>query len=186
MKQKIRKALQSLPDNYIVGLVVTSENYEEVVFQLLHHLINKQKAKGIYITVNKPHSHLVGLLKKNKIDPNKLVFIDCITRKLGVTPSTTKGVHFIDSPKNLIDISISLHEAVVNMEGLKCKKFIFIDSLSTLLIHNEISDILKFIHYMTGKMRMWNLHGVMISIHGETDKRIIAAMRQFSDKLIRL
>ena len=46
--------------------------------------------------------------------------------------------------------------------------------------------MMRFIHYLTGKIRLWNISGVMISLHEESDKKVIGEISQFCDKIIRV
>ena len=46
--------------------------------------------------------------------------------------------------------------------------------------------MLKFIHYLTGKIRLWNIQGIMVALHEDTDKRLISEISQFCDRMIDL
>ena len=118
----------------------------------------------------------------NKVNTDKLYFIDCITKKFGGKEQKIKNCVFVDSPENLTDISLELHQSMQNSS----RKFMFVDSLSTLAVYNNPEMILRFIHYLTGKIRIWGLSGVLIALNEETDKKIIAEMTQFCDKIIRI
>lgn len=181
---KIEKELRNLPPNFIIGLVVSSDKYEETNLHLLELLVNKMGYSGSYVTVNKPYDNLVFNLDKHKIKRDKLFFIDCITKNLGGVERNTPNCVFLDSPSSLTDLGIALHEYVSLTKDNK--RFLFIDSLSTLFMHNDRNTMMKFIHYITGKMRLWNISGIMISLHDETDKKVIAELSQFCDKIIRI
>ena len=184
MFEKLDKELRRLPKNFIIGVITSSEEYEEVNLHMLYFLINKQGATGSYITVNRPYINIVDILKENNIDSKKLHFIDCITKKLGGKLPDVKNCEFINSPKHLTDISIALHKYVTNSE--EKNRFLHVDSLSTLCIHNKTEDILKFVHYLTGKMRIFGLKGIIISLKEETDKKLIGELSQFCDKMIHI
>ena len=91
---------------------------------------------------------------------------------------------FINSPSHLTDLSIALHKYFTSSEDKN--RFLHLDSLSTLNIHNEAGSVLKFVHYLTGKMRVFGLKGVILSLREETDKKLIAELSQFCDKMIKL
>ena len=61
------------------------------------------------------------------------------------------------------------------------KKFLFFDSLSTLLIYNKPITVAKFIHFLSGKMRMWRVKGIIISLEKESDKELLSELSQFCD-----
>jgi len=66
----------------------------------------------------------------------------------------------------------------------KQDRFIFFDSLSTLLVYNQSKSVTKFAHFLTGKMREWKIKGVLISLQKNTDERLIAQVSQFCDRII--
>jgi len=184
MYNKLEKELKDLPQNFIVGFVVSSNKYEETNLHLLEFFVNKLGYSGSYVTVNRPYENLVFTLDKHKINMDKLFFIDCITKNIGGAEKNIPNCLFLDSPSSLTDLGIALHEYVSLTKDKK--RFLFLDSLSTLFIHNDRNTMMRFIHYITGKMRLWNISGIMISLHEETDKNIIAELSQFCDKIIKV
>lgn len=181
---KLERELENLPHNYIVGVVMPSESYEDTNMQLLKFLINKKNNHGGYVSISKPSHHIISLLKNKKINTDNLYFIDCITKCLGVELTKANNCVFIESPAHLTELSTVLHEYFVS--NINKNRFLYIDSLSTLCIHNKSDSVLKFIHYITGKMRIFGFNGVMLSLHEETDKKLIEELGQFCDKIIHL
>lgn len=181
MFKKLEKEINKLPENFIVAFVTDSENYEKINLHILDILL-KNKNSGGYITVNRPYKNIIDMLKKNKIDHKNIFFIDCITKSAGGNVSKEKNCVFIDSPDNLTELSIEIHNYIKKTKNEK--KFLLIDSLSTLSIHNNPLTLLRFIHYITGKMRIFNLNGVMMSLNEETDHKIISELSQLCDKII--
>lgn len=184
MLEKLYNELSDLPEDFIAGVIISSDAYKEVNLQIANFLINKKGATGSYVTINRPYTNVVGLLKDRNINPNKLHFIDCITKTLGGKLPKADNCEFISSPAHLTELSIALHKYVSSSK--EKNRFLHIDSLSTLCIHNDIESVLKFIHYLTGKMRIFGLKGVIISLREETDKKLIAELSQFCDKMIHL
>lgn len=182
--EKLEKELKELPQNFIVGFIVGSDRYEETNLHLLEFFVNKLGYSGSYVTINRPYDNLIFTLDKHKIKMDKLFFIDCITRNIGGVERNAPNCLFLDSPSNLTDLGIALHEYVSLTKD--SKRFLFLDSLSTLFVHNDRTTMMRFIHYITGKMRLWNINGIMISLHEETDKKIIAELSQFCDKIVRV
>ena len=60
-------------------------------------------------------------------------------------------------------------------------KFLFFDSLNTLLIYNEIQTVIKFIHFLASKMRVWKVKGIIISLEKKADEELINELSQFCD-----
>ncbi|RMF54725.1 hypothetical protein D6745_04375 [Candidatus Woesearchaeota archaeon] len=184
MLQKIQNEIDSLPDNFIVGIVTKSDKYEKVNLHILNMMLHQKGHFGGYVAVNRPYKNMVELLTNQNMDFSNLFFIDCITQKLGGRITNDENCVYINSPSNLTDLAIALHNFAI--AEVNAKKFLMIDSISTLLIHNDHETVQKFIHYLTGKIRLWGLKGVMITLHEETDEKLIAELSQFCDKIIRV
>jgi len=182
--QKLEKELKNLPKNFIIGVVMPNDSYEDANMHLLNFLINKKKFTGGYVSVSKPYSHIMSLLKNKDISTNNIHFIDCISRGLGGKICIGDKCVFVDSPSHLTDLSAALHEFFTS-SGDK-NRFLYIDSLSTLSIHNNLDAVLRFVHYVTGKMRIFGFNGIMLSSHEETNKRLVSGLGQFCDKVIHL
>ena len=159
--------------------MVKAEGYVKTNTGILKQLINEDKLFGIYITVNRPYHNLISILKDNKINTDNLFVIDAITLSTGGHPSDEKNCIFLDSPTNLTDITIALRQAVDVLKDKK--KFIFFDTLSTLLIYNQSNSVIKFAHFLTGRMREWDTTGVILSIEKEMNETLINQLTQFCD-----
>ena len=182
--KKLEKALENLPENFILGIVMPSDRYEEANMRLLRFLVNTKKSKGSYVTVSKPYNHTISLLKNMDINTDNIHFIDCLTKSLGSKATNTKNCVFIKSPAHLTELGIALHDYFVS-SGEK-NRFLYIDSISSLLIHNSMNTVLKFVHYVTGKMRIFGFNGMLLSLHEEKDKKLVSHLSQFCDKVIHL
>ena len=184
MAEKLDKELSKLPQGFIAGVTTSSDGYKEANLQILNFLVNKQNATGSYITVNRPYANVVETLKERNIDSNKIHFIDCITKTAGGKLPNVKNCEFVSSPEHLTELSIALHNYITSSD--EKNRFLHIDSLSTLCVHNDSESILKFVHYLTGKMRVFGLNGIIISLKEETDKKMISELSQFCDKMIHI
>jgi hypothetical protein len=182
MLQKLDAELRNLPDNFIIGIVAKSDSYNDVNIHVLDFMMNKKKSTGSYITVSKPYVSMVDFMKRNNLNSDKIHFIDCISKTLGGRLPNAKNCDFVSSPSSLTEIGIALHKYV--SESNEKNRFLHIDSLSTLSVHNDFNAVLKFVHYLTGKMRVFGLNGVMISLHEESDKKLISELGMFCDKIV--
>ena len=181
---KLKKELKGLPINFIVGVILPTENYESTNLELLRMLSSQKGIVGNYVSVNRPFNDLVQKLNDSKINHDNLFFIDCITKKIGGKPIDVPNCVYIDSPSALTDISIAMHQFIEHTKVHN--QFIYIDSISTLSIHNDMNKMLKFIHYLTGKIRLWGIQGIMVALHEDTDQKLISEISQFCDKMIDL
>lgn len=181
VEQKLKNELSNLSD-YVVLAKVSSKNYQIINLQIINHLINVDNIPGVYVTLNKPYATLKEIFKKEKIDPDMVIFIDAVTQTQESKIKKTKDCLFIGSPEKLSDISLAMDQAVRAIPS--DKRFLFFDSLSTLLIYNKAGTIVKFIHFIITKMREWKVIGIIISLEKEANQELMDKLSQFCDKSI--
>jgi hypothetical protein len=178
----VKKELAGLKDNFIVLMLVNPKKYTSVTVDMLRYVT--KKCMSIYITVNRPYENLTSMLKKRGVNTDKMLFIDCITKTGGGNFENKKNCLLVASPKNLTDIGIVLEDTIKSF-GKACK-FLFLDSLSTLLIYNNKQTVLSFCHFLSTKIRVNGMSGAFISIESDTDKNIVSIISQFCDKVIKV
>ncbi|HLC72188.1 MAG TPA: hypothetical protein VJH37_01235 [Candidatus Nanoarchaeia archaeon] len=166
-------------EEYVALATVDAEHYQQTNIDLVKFLTEVDETPGVYVTLNKPFSTMEDLFKKNSVNTDMIIFIDAVTRTTGGSTEKTNKCLFIGSPENLSDVSLAMDQAVRAIPGEK--KFLFFDSLSTLLIYNKPITVAKFIHFLSGKMRMWRVKGIIISLEKESDKELLSELSQFCD-----
>ncbi len=183
MKKTLENALKNLPENFIVMVIVPFNQFQAANLGLLSIMVDKLNAKGSYITVNRPYKSMVRLLKRSNISVRNLFFIDCITKEMEEKSAIkSTDCYFVGSPSNLTEIAIALDP--IFKEGKH--KFIFLDSLDTLAVYNPIESVIKFAHFLTSKVRLHDLSGVLLAVHENSDPRLMKELAQFCDKVIDL
>jgi len=181
MRKTLENELKNLPENFLVMAIVPSKHFEDANMHLLSILIDKYNAKGSYITVNRPYRNMVQLLERKNINISNLFFIDCITKELK-EKAKAKNCYFVGSPSNLTEIGIALDP--IFKEGKH--RFVFLDSLDTLMIYNTTESVIRFAHFLTSKVRLHDLSGVLLAVHENSDEKLMVKLAQFCDKVIDL
>ena len=174
--------LNKLTD-YVALAVVDANKYQQTNTKIIAEL-TKQNIPGVYVTLNRPYENVKEMLKKQKIDLDKVIFIDGVTKTAGGEITKRADCLYIGGPKSLSDISIAMDQAIMGIP--KKDKFLFFDSLSTLLIFNDASIVLKFVHFLAGKMRIWKVRGIIISLRRTKDKELIELLKENCDVVLDL
>ncbi len=182
-KASLEKEIDSIKPNSVVLFVVSGKNYHTINLEILRTTIQKKKFSGIYITVNRPFKSLKKYLEENKIDTERIFFIDMITKTAKEKMEITRNCLYIPSPTNLTDLGIAISEALSAMKDAS-KKFLFLDSLSTLLIYNSKEVVAKFVHYLVTKVKILGLIGLMISIEKQIDEKLMYLLLEMCDKAV--
>ncbi len=179
---KLLEYLRELPKDQIILINVGGMDYLKTNIEILKVLVNEDKLPGVYITVNKPYTTIKKILQDNGIDPGKMHFIDCITKISGGEMADSGEVLYLDSPENLTGIGVAMGEAMRSLpEG---DKFLFMDSLSTLLLYRNMGTVAKFSHFLTGRMRTWGLKGILMAVEKEADPEFTQHLAQFCDAVV--
>jgi KaiC/GvpD/RAD55 family RecA-like ATPase len=181
--EKIKNAFNDLPEHWLLLFVMNTEDYLEKNIAILNEVLKPEDAVGVYVTLSRPYSVLIKILEKNNINTDKLFFIDCITKTIG-TENEEKKCLFLENPQNLTNITIAIEEIISTIPSKN--KSLFVDPLSTLLIYNQAETVSKFLHFLTGKIRILNLNGVLLSTEKEHDSEFADQMEQFVDKTVDL
>jgi KaiC/GvpD/RAD55 family RecA-like ATPase len=183
--QELLEYLRSMPRDSIILIDVKAEDYMKVSIDVLKVLVNEDKLPGVYITVNKPYATMKRILAGAGVKAEKMYFIDCITKMAGgeVIPND-KNVFYLDSPQNLTGLGVAMAEAITAIKGKE--KFLFMDSLSTLLLYHNSGTVAKFSHFLTGRMRVWSLRGILMAIERETDPEFTNQLSPFCDAVVKL
>ena len=183
VEEKLRKNLGGSND-YVALATVDAARYQETNLNIIKYLVDNENTPGVYVTLNKPFEVLKKMFEDRKIDANMVIFIDAVTKTAGGNIKKTKSCLYIGSPENLSDISMAMDQAVTAVPGNE--KFLFFDSLNTLLIYNKAVTVAKFIHFLSGKMRIWKVKGIIITFEEGSNKELIDQLRQFCDVIMEL
>jgi len=179
-----------MPLNKVVLFIASPKKYMKVNLQILKITTKENKFSGIYITVNRPFSTLMDIMEKHGIDTEKIFFIDCITKMIPAPKGISlvpqkkfevkKNCIFIPSPARLTEIGLALSEALAGMKNPK-NKFLYLDSLSTLSIYNDLTTIAKFVHFLTTRVRLFGVVGLIMCVEKKMDDKLFNILSEVCD-----
>ena len=190
---ELEEFIKNLPANKIILFLVDPKKYMKRNLSILKFLVNQNTFSGIYITVNRPFDTLIKIMKEDGIDTEKIFFIDCITKMAPASSGfsltskskleKTKNCIFIPSPSRLTEIGLALSEALTGVENPQ-SKFLYLDSLSTLLIYNDVDTIVKFVHFLTTRIRLYNIVGIIMCVEKRMDERLFNILSEICDIIV--
>jgi len=178
---KLEEELRNIPSDSIIFLETTAEKFLDVSLAAIKLLSNRNDS-GIIVSANRPYKNLMDFYKKNDIDVSKMFILDCISKNQFDTHNGGNVV-FLENASALTDISLQLDERIKIING---KKFLFIDSITTMLIHNEPHIFARFVHSILTKMRLYGTGGLIISLEEKTNREVKAEIAQLCDKVIKI
>lgn len=181
MKKRYLDSIKKL-DKFIALFLVDIDNYQETNVNLVKYFTNIKHFPGVYITINKPFSTLADTFKRNGVDTNMIIFIDAVSHMHQSHIPDAENCFYLRSPRDLSDISIAMTEAVRAIS--QDEKFVFFDSLNTLLVYSSQETVARFMHFLAGKMRNYQVDGIIICLRKDTDPGLISEVSQFCDATI--
>ena len=167
--------------NRFLLILLNEEMYMDKIAKIAESM-GKDK-KICYVCLSKPYKDVCDELKKNGIETKRFYFIDALSshyRKMRPAGNCT----FLTSPTNLLEIKFAISKAV---KEKKCDAVVF-DTISTMLIYQQSSKIVKFTHEFlsegTEKSKILYLVLKHESIPTEENERLIKDLNLFADKTI--
>jgi KaiC/GvpD/RAD55 family RecA-like ATPase len=158
-KKSIEQAIQMDKHGVIIMIELPINAYFEMNSSTIKLLTN-QGFQGIYISFQRPFKNISSFFESEGIDTNKLLFIDAATALCGEQQyEDTRCVHV--SPE--LDIDELVKAIYLSLPKLKSqKKFIFIDSLTTISLYKPLSQIMRFSEFLMRTVRKENEENVIL------------------------
>jgi hypothetical protein len=182
---KILKYLEELPKEHFTALLlVEPTNYSKINYELVRLLINHTQGKGLYVTLNRSYEFMQETLRKEKIDTEKIFFVDAITKGTGKKVIFNENVEYVESPRDLTSLSVAIEESYKKLS--EKPKFLVFDSISTLLIYNDVSSVERFTHLIIGKLREWKIKGILLMVKSDEHKGVVNSLSQFCDRILEI
>ncbi len=145
--------------------------------------LTAQGYRVVVITSNQPSAVLKRIYTTEGIDTSRVTFIDTITKyAMGKVPPGQEDCRYINSPSNLTDLGIAITETLHTLAGEKtCLLF---DSVSTMLIYIPSTNISKFIHFITSKLRLVDASGIFLAVEKGLDPLLLTQLTTYVDDTI--
>ncbi len=176
MKDKV-KSITSRKEKGVILLTIDSSNYLDTNTKMVKALANSG-LRGVYVTLNYPYGYLKKKLAESGVKVENIHFVDMITKASGIQTEKKEDCTFIDNPAGLTDLGIVLAGL------LPGKDFLFLDSLSTMLLRNESRSVEKFSQFLSARVRAYGVKAVFVSLKRKEDEDIIKTVSQFADEVI--
>jgi len=158
-------------------VILPSQEIQKNIDSIVTRLVKRDKTAIVYISFNKPYNVLSKNWKNKKIDLDKILCIDCITAG-AIEKQNGKNVIYDLSPNSLTAISLAISAFLKTAKG---KKAIIMDSLSTLLIYNELNMVARFTNDLVEKARASDTKAIIFTTKHE---ELLGKVSLFFDKII--
>lgn len=174
--------LTGIGQNRLFLVLSSAERLKQNNISIIRSLTG-QGHRVVVITSNHPSAVLKKLYAAEGIEMGRVSFIDTITKyAMGRVPEGQEDCRYISSPSNLTDLGIAITEVLNTLSGEKaCLLF---DSISTLLIYIPSTNISKFIHFITSKLRLVDASGIFLAVEKGLDPLLLTQLTTYVDGTI--
>lgn len=176
-ESKLASQLAQLSPGASGLLIVPSSQYSYVPRAVMEYFSQKN-IPGVYVCVNRPYLDLV----RGTTPSSSIKFVDVVTALTGKELTELPNVQYLDSPLALVEMDMAIGESLQNIASNQ--KFLFIDSVSTLLVYNSPQAVEKFCHTVISKNRNASTLVVLLALDAAEHKNVLDSLHQFVDQAI--
>jgi len=169
----------TLNENRIVLLLADSRRLKQTNTAAIKELTSNGYSVML-VSVTLPNIVIRRTYEAAGIDMSKIFVVDAVTKYSG-GPTVQDDPHcrYISNPGNLTDIGIVVTEGLKTLPG--DKKCLFFDDISTMLLYSPSVTISKFIHFITNKLRLFDVTGVFLAVEKGLDPALLTQISTFAD-----
>ncbi len=143
-KSGILDAIKKHEEGAVVMIEVPTEAYFESNVDSLKQLM-QHGFEGIYVSFQRPFNNVNHMFKQHGLNSSKLLVVDVTSACSG----EIMGKHPLCIPVATINVDEIVHAIYSALSELKsAKRFIFIDSLSTIALYQPLSETLRFSEFL--------------------------------------
>ncbi|OYT55197.1 MAG: hypothetical protein B6U72_00150 [Candidatus Altiarchaeales archaeon ex4484_2] len=164
----LKEELGRREENYVAILQVPEEKYLQVNLETIKTLVEEFGYSGLYITIQRPHTNLMKLFRKQGINADKVCFIDAASSAAEETGEETENCTYVPKELNINDLTRATYRMLPDIKGEK--KFLFLDSITTLMLYQPLSETLRFAEFLTRTLRKTDLSAIIMNVGSEFSK----------------
>ncbi len=182
-EEELKKQLASLSGRSAVSLVTDLDSYLMVIKAVASHA-TESGAKCVYVTATVPARVVAEQLANGGVKTDALCFVDAISLMVGSAAEDGPKTTFVESPTMLESIMLKVDTWLKRLRG--AKSFIFLDSLSSLAMHNDPTVLSEFVHVFVNHIRSKGVPSIMLSVAGQTPEELETVTKLVCDETLQL
>jgi len=147
VEKHISKVLAKHKQGAVVMLELPAENYFETGADFIKLLANKG-FRGLYVSFQRPYQNVASLLKDKGVSLDKFLFVHACTVP-GEKPDPRCTCVPMDS--GIDEFAKAIYTNLSRLKGKK--KFIFVDSLTTIVLYKQLSEFMRFSEFLIREVK---------------------------------
>jgi KaiC/GvpD/RAD55 family RecA-like ATPase len=150
IKESLEKAIKKFRNGAVIMMELPTESYFDASSSSIKALMN-EGFEGVYISFQRPFKNIFSLFADRGIDVERLLFIDAATSlNQEVQEENPKCIH-ISEDIDIDELVRAIYTSLPRLRGKK--KFIFIDSLTTIALYKPLSETMRFSEFLIRTVR---------------------------------
>ncbi len=175
--------IQEIAKNKFLIILLEEKEYAKKLQEIMKSA-EKTKTKICYVCLSKPYKDVMEDISRQKLNVSDFFFIDVLSSHYTEQEPADNCI-FVSAPTNLAAIRIAIRKAV---DEKKCSVILF-DTISTLLVYQETSSIVKFTHCILTDEKQEQTKKLFIMLKGGTvpgkeSKTLVKDLSMFADKTL--
>ncbi len=170
VEELVGKSLSEAIEKHKHGAVIMMELSEEAYFRAnlaSIKFLTDNGFEGVYISFHRPFRNLSSLLANQGVDINRLLFIDVATAFGMETQDRDPKCVSISSKIDIDELVRATYTSVPRLKGNK--KFIFIDSLTTITLYKPLSETMRFSEFLLRTVRKNRAENITVILNVAKD-----------------
>ena len=177
--------MKGISEASVIALEVNSDSYFDVIRALTEKISIEKNLDVIYMNSTLPAASIINVMDLLEMKRDHIYFVDCGSSVLMDNTSTNGHVLYVESATMLENIMLKVEYLMRKLDPKK-GKLVFIDSINSLAIHNNISILSEFMHIMFNSLRSKNAYTIVLSIKEQSSDEINHALTMVCDERIEI
>jgi archaellum biogenesis ATPase FlaH len=177
--------LREIVKNKFLLFLMEEKEYVRKLEEIIKS-VGKTKTKICYVCMSKPYADVSKELEDRGIDISNFFFIDVLTSYYK-EPEPAGNCVFVRNPNDFAAIRAAISRTISEKQ---CNVILF-DTISTMLIYQETSSIVKFTHHLLSERGQENVKKLFIVLKHDTvpmeeNQKLVKDLGMFADKTLDL
>ena len=182
----LTERLKILEKDSVVIIETPAENYLEANISSIKSMVDNGY-KGIYLSFQRPFRNISNIFEKENINLNSLYVVDCATAFSESDQEINPRCININPDVKIDDMVNIICNSLENLD--EGKRFVFVDSLTTLGLHESFSETLRFPELLINTIKKKNIDDVTFVFNIAkhlTGKRYVENLNVYANEYIHL
>lgn len=158
-EEMLEERLERLRSASTILLSIGAADYSAQVLGVMKSVLLRKKGDAVYVTFNRSVYSLSELFKSIEDCKNRLLFLDAVSLNSGERGAELENAFFIPFPGDLTGLMIVLSRTF-KMHDFK---FLFLDSVPSVLIYNDEKTTTRFIYALSSLCKQHSVNLVLLS-----------------------